>query len=64
MGQGSLIDNSEYHVCDSCDAEFTVTPAYEDDIDIMFCPFCGSPLDVDDVDFDEEDELDDEDNRD
>lgn len=58
MGQSRLNEEQEFLVCDDCDAEFSVVSAYEDNEAIAFCPYCGSPFDIDDDDLDDEEELD------
>ena len=49
------IKESVEHVCYECDAEFVVEPIGETDDIISFCPFCGSELDLEELD-EEEDE--------
>lgn len=51
------IGDSVEHVCYECDAEFVVEPIGETDDIISFCPFCGSELDQEDLD-EEDDEQD------
>lgn len=51
------IRDSVEHVCYECDAEFVVEPIGETDDIISFCPFCGSELDQEDLD-EEDDEQD------
>lgn len=47
-------------LCYNCDAEFTVHTIYETDVDVCFCPYCGSEIEGTEEDFiDEEDEEDD-----
>jgi len=50
------------HICYNCDEEFTVKSVYETESEVSFCPYCGSELDFEEDD--EDDELDDEDYRD
>lgn len=50
------VSSIEY-VCQECDSEFIVEPIGETDGMISFCPFCGSELDPEDLD-DEQDEED------
>ena len=52
---------SETTTCYNCEEEFKVEPVFETEAEVCFCPYCGSELDI--VDIDEEfDEL--EDNED
>jgi predicted RNA-binding Zn-ribbon protein involved in translation (DUF1610 family) len=48
------------HVCYSCDEEFVVTTPYETEASVEFCPFCGSDVegDQDTLIFDEEEDED------
>lgn len=46
-------DDNHPHVCLSCDAEFAVQPLNSSDMEASepaFCPYCGSPLDDEDMD--------------
>lgn len=49
------MDNTNTHLCLACDAEFVVE-SIEVDEPPSFCPFCGSELEFEDEDYDEEDE--------
>lgn len=54
-------DNKEnIHVCLSCDTEFavTITNSEDDELNVEFCPCCGSPLEEDE---DEEGYIDEDD---
>lgn len=44
------------HFCTDCDSEFTVTKIDDDELDVLFCPFCGYEMALDDVDADDEDD--------
>jgi hypothetical protein len=50
------LKESVEHVCYECDAEFIVEPVGETDDIISFCPFCGSELDLEDLDEEEDEE--------
>lgn len=39
----------EPHICLECDAEFVVHAVYGED-NVVFCPFCGSEIDEEDLD--------------
>ncbi len=54
---------SETITCYNCEEEFKVESVFETDQEVMFCPYCGSDLDIDE-DYDELDDEYDEDNRD
>lgn len=45
-------------ICYNCEEEFVVHSPYETDADVCFCPFCGSEVETDE--FDDEEEEDDE----
>jgi hypothetical protein len=48
----------EPHLCYNCDTEFTIHTPYETDLPLAFCPFCGSEVEGEEDDFeDEEDDL-------
>lgn len=47
------------YTCFNCDSEFEIKPLYDTELDVTFCPFCGSELEEE-----IEDEIDDEDYRD
>ena len=51
------------HVCYSCDEEFIVTTPYETEASVEFCPFCGSDVETDEdtLSFDEDGDVDEED---
>ena len=49
------------HICYECDSEFVVECVEENEMDVSFCPYCGSELDLDE---DQDDMLDDEDEED
>jgi len=51
-------EESDIHLCINCDAEYSVNlVSKDDDYDAVFCPFCGSHYEEDDVEEDfEEDE--------
>jgi hypothetical protein len=50
----------EAYVCYECDSEFAIHTPYETDQKISFCPFCGSEIEDDLLDYDEDDEDEDE----
>lgn len=53
-----LEEESEPVVCFECDAEFIVHTPYQRDSSeqICFCPFCGSEVEGEEDDLDEEDQ--------
>lgn len=53
-----LEEESEPVVCFECDAEFVVHTPYQRDSSeqVCFCPFCGSEVEGEEDDLDEEDE--------
>jgi hypothetical protein len=45
-------------ICYACDSEFLVHTPYEVEAPVSFCPFCGSEVEGEEDDFeDEEDDL-------
>lgn len=43
-----VLDENEYTQCYNCDAEFKVHSLFDeenDEMTVMFCPFCGEELD-------------------
>ena len=51
------------HTCYNCEEQFRIEPVYETEAEVIFCPFCGNDLAVEEYD-EEELELDDENNWD
>lgn len=49
-------EEDETHTCFECDAEFIVHATYDTDNVVSFCPFCGSEMDTEEYDDEEEDE--------
>lgn len=49
--------------CYNCEEEFKVESVYETEAEVCFCPFCGSELDIEDLDDLDIDEDTDEDYR-
>lgn len=48
---------SEPTTCFNCEEEFTVESVFETEQEVLFCPYCGSELDIVDLDEDlDEDE--------
>lgn len=47
---------SEPIICYNCDEEFVVRTPYETDGDVCFCPFCGSEVDSEEYDEDDDDD--------
>lgn len=47
---------NEVHLCQNCDAEYTVVKLDNEEVELAFCPYCGEP--TEDVDFDDIDEFD------
>ena len=48
-------ESDEVHLCQNCDAEYTVVKIDDDEGRVAFCPYCGEP--VDDIDGYDEEEL-------
>ena len=44
--------NEDDFECNYCDAKFTITHDHQDDV--TYCPFCGTELEQDDEDEDDE----------
>jgi rRNA maturation endonuclease Nob1 len=43
-------------ICYACDTEFVVDTPYETDYSVSFCPFCGSEVEGEEEEFDEEED--------
>jgi hypothetical protein len=54
-----LEEESEPIVCFNCEAEFVVHTLYEQEEQVNFCPFCGSEVEGEEDDIDDDDEADD-----
>lgn len=44
----------EIHICDNCDAEFSVAILNEDSADVSYCPYCGYEMNSDEEEDGEE----------
>ncbi len=53
-----MIENDEQqpHICYECDSEFVIHTPYTPLSPISFCPFCGSEMETNDEEFDEDDD--------
>jgi rRNA maturation endonuclease Nob1 len=49
-------ENDAPHICFECDSEFIVHTPYESDMQVSFCPFCGSEVELTEEELDEEED--------
>jgi hypothetical protein len=57
-----LEHDQDPHICFECDAEFIVHTPYETEESVSFCPFCGSEVEPNEDEL--EDEFDEDDDND
>lgn len=49
-------DENEPYICFNCDAEFIIHTPYDTEDEVSFCPYCGSEIEHEEPDSDEDDE--------